>query len=159
MGVLTWSPLAFGFLTGKYRQNQDVDLSEGRAGLRPDRFDPAHPGNAAKYAAVEQFIELAQDLDCTLPQLAFAFPLAHPAVTSVIIGPRTLEQLHQALKGATVVLDDEALNRIDEIVPPGTDLWDVGSTPVSLSNATLRRRPVLERAAAEPIASKSSSTS
>src|SRR5215813_3676620 len=123
MGVLVWSPLAFGFLSGKYRQDRSVDLSTGRAALRPAQFDPSLAENAAKLEIVEQLIELAAGIGCTLPQLAVAFTVAHPAVTSVIIGPRTMQQLDDLLKGAALTLDDATLDRIDEIVPPGTDRY------------------------------------
>ena len=150
MGVLTWSPLAWGFLSGKDRRGQDVDYSSGRAALRADRFDPGLPQNQAKYDAVEQLAQLAEELGVTLPQLATAFPLAHPAVTSVIIGPRTMEQLESSLAGQDLVLDDATLDRVDEIVPPGAELvWgDGGWTPPALSDVTLRRRPVADRPAA-----------
>jgi aryl-alcohol dehydrogenase-like predicted oxidoreductase len=150
MGVLTWSPLAFGFLTGRYRQGRDVDLTTGRAALAPDRFDPAVPANAAKYAAVERFAALADELGCTLPELALAFTVAHPGVTSVILGPRTMEQLEAALKGAALTLDDATLDRIDEIVPPGANVYEpnAGWPPPSLTDPALRRRPVADRAAA-----------
>ncbi|WP_181788922.1 aldo/keto reductase, partial [Streptomyces phytophilus] len=123
MGALTWSPLASGFLTGRYRKGQDLDLSTGRPTLNPNRFDPSSPLTAAKLEAVEQLVDVAAEVGCSLPQLAVAFPLAHPAVTSVIIGPRTMEQLRNTLAGAAVALDDAVLDRIDEIVPPGTDVY------------------------------------
>ncbi|MEU6984123.1 aldo/keto reductase [Streptomyces sp. NPDC046324] len=149
MGVLTWSPLASGFLTGKYRKDRPVDLTGGRPALTPHRFDPELPGNAAKYDAVEQLIALAEEIGCSLPELALAFVTAHPAVTSVIIGPRTGEQLEGLLKGASLVLDDGVLDRIDEIVPPGTNLYQADGAwrPEVLTDASLRRRPVTERAA------------
>jgi aryl-alcohol dehydrogenase-like predicted oxidoreductase len=149
MGVLTWSPLAWGFLTGRYRKDRPIDLSAGRPALNRERFDPALPGNASKYEAVERLIELAADLGCSLPELAVAFPTAHPAVTSVIIGPRTMEQLQATLKGASLTLDDATLDRIDEIVPPGTDLYRVDGAwqPPVLTDASARRRPLAERAA------------
>ncbi len=103
-----------------------------------------------KLAAVEQLTELATGLGRTLPELAVAFPLAHPAVTSVIIGPRTPEQLEQLLKGADLVLDDATLDRIDEIVPPGVNLYrpdGVWRHP-ALDDLTLRRRSPTDRAAA-----------
>ncbi|MFF5171212.1 aldo/keto reductase [Micromonospora sp. NPDC000089] len=150
MGVLTWSPLASGFLTGRYRRGQPVDMSAGRAALTPARFDPSIEENARKLDVVEQLVELASDIGCTLPELALAFPLAHPAVDSVIIGPRTMAQLDATLKGAALTLDDAALDRIDEIVPPGTDLYraDGAWRPPSLTEPALRRRPVADRAAA-----------
>jgi aryl-alcohol dehydrogenase-like predicted oxidoreductase len=111
MGVLTWSPLAWGFLSGHYNSGRNVDLTAGRAALAPHRFDPALAANAAKYAATGRLAELADDLGCSLPQLAVAFTMAHPAVTSVIIGPRTLSQLESLLAGASLALDDVALRR------------------------------------------------
>ncbi|GAB3864743.1 aldo/keto reductase [Micromonospora andamanensis] len=150
MGVLVWSPLAFGFLTGKYRKNQPIDLSTGRPTIRPERFDPAIAENAAKLDVVEQLVELAENIGCTLPQLAIAFTVAHPAVTSAIIGPRTMPQLEDLLKGAALTLDDAALDRIDEIVPPGTNLYNPNAPlpPRSLTDNARRRRPLTDRAAA-----------
>jgi aryl-alcohol dehydrogenase-like predicted oxidoreductase len=149
MGVLTWSPLASGFLSGKYRKDRPIDLTSGRAALTPHRFDPTIPGNAAKLDAVERLVALAEETGCSLPGLALAFAAAHPAVTSVIIGPRTGEQLEALMKGAPLVLDDAVLDRIDEIVPPGTNLYQPDGVwrPPSLDDATLRRRPVADRAA------------
>jgi aryl-alcohol dehydrogenase-like predicted oxidoreductase len=145
MGVMTWSPLAFGFLSGKYRRGA-VDLTTGRPILAAERFDPANSANDAKYAALERFVELADDLGCTLPELAIAFPTVHPAVTSVIIGPRTLDQLQRTLDGSSLVLDDEALDRIDAIVPPGVDVIpDPGPGPRSLTDVRRRRRPLDDR--------------
>jgi aryl-alcohol dehydrogenase-like predicted oxidoreductase len=150
MGVLVWSPLAFGFLTGRYRRDRPVDLSTGRAALRPAQFDPAIAANVAKLDAVEQLVDLAHDVGCTLPQLAVAFTAAHPSVTSTILGPRTMEQLADLLAGAGLALDDEILDRIDEIVPPGTNLYDPNALrpPRSLTDTVLRRRPLGTRAAA-----------
>jgi aryl-alcohol dehydrogenase-like predicted oxidoreductase len=148
MGVLTWGPLASGFLTGRYRKARPADLSTGRAALTPARFDPDVPGNAAKLDAVEKLAELADDIGCSLPELAVAFAAAHPAVTSVIIGPRTMPQLEGLLKGASLALDDATLDRIDEIVPPGTNLYDANWSPPVLSDAARRRRPPADRAAA-----------
>ncbi|MBT2441105.1 aldo/keto reductase [Streptomyces sp. ISL-36] len=149
MGVMTWSPLASGFLTGRYRKGQPIDLTSGRPALTPHRFDPTIPGNAAKLDAVEQLVALAEEIGCSLPELALAFAAAHPAVTSVIIGPRTRDQLEGLLKGASLVLDDDVLDRIDEIVPPGTNLYqpDGAWRPPFLTDASLRRRPVGDRAA------------
>jgi aryl-alcohol dehydrogenase-like predicted oxidoreductase len=149
MGALTWGPLAGGFLTGRYRKGQEIDLTRGRAAINPGRFDPALPTTAAKLDAVEAFTELAGELGRTVPELAVAFPLAHPAVTSVILGPRTMEQLDSALKGADLVLDDAVLDRIDAIVPPGTDLYQADGAwqPPALTTPGLRRRPAAERSA------------
>jgi aryl-alcohol dehydrogenase-like predicted oxidoreductase len=150
MGVLVWSPLASGFLSGRYRKDQPVDLSSGRPALNPERFDPSMPHNAAKFEAVDQLAELARDTGCSLPQLAVAFTVAHPAVTSAIIGPRTMEHLDGLLQGASLTLDDTTLDRIDQIVPPGTNLYhpDGAWRPPALSDATRRRRPLADRAAA-----------
>jgi aryl-alcohol dehydrogenase-like predicted oxidoreductase len=149
MGVLVWSPLASGFLSGRYRKGQPVDLSTGRPALNPERFAPSVPENAAKFEAVEQLAELARGIGCSLPQLAVAFTVAHPAVTSAIIGPRTIEHLDGLLKGASLTLDDAMLDRIDEIVAPGTNLYhpDGAWRPPALSDATRRRRPLADRAA------------
>ncbi|MEV8335701.1 aldo/keto reductase [Streptomyces niveus] len=150
MGVLTWSPLASGFLTGKYRKGGAIDLTTGRAALSPARFDPTLPVNIAKLEIVEQLAELAAGIGCSLPELSVAFTLAHPAVTSVIIGPRTMEQLDGLLKGASLTLDDATLDRIDEIVAPGTNVYHPDGVwkPPALRDASLRRRPVGDRAAA-----------
>jgi aryl-alcohol dehydrogenase-like predicted oxidoreductase len=101
MGVLVWSPLASGFLSGRYRKGQPIDLATGRPALNPERFDPSVPQNATKLEAVDQLAELASDIGCSLPQLAVAFTVAHPAVTSVIIGPRTIQHLDGLLQGAS----------------------------------------------------------
>jgi aryl-alcohol dehydrogenase-like predicted oxidoreductase len=149
MGVLTWSPLAWGFLSGKYRKGQPVDFGAGRPAIDPSRFDPENPETAVKFDIAEQFVELASSIDRTLPELALAFPAAHRGVTSVIIGPRTIEQLESSLRAASVTLDDSIFDRIDEIVPPGTNVYR-GGTWISpaLSEPSLRRRPVAERSAA-----------
>jgi aryl-alcohol dehydrogenase-like predicted oxidoreductase len=151
MGVLVWSPVAFGFLSGKYRKDQPVDLSTGRASLRPAHFDPATAENAAKLDIVEQLIELATSIGASLPQLAVAFTVVHPAVTSAIIGPRTMPQLEDLLKGASLTLADATLDRIDEIAPPGTNRYSPDSAwrPAALTDTARRRRPLAERAAAQ----------
>lgn len=123
MGVLTWSPLAFGFLTGRYRQGAIPAALEGRAALRPAWFDPADPATTRKLDAVERLIPIADGLGTSLPALAAAFPLAHRAVTSVILGPRTMSQLESLLEAIDLELDEVVLDRIDEIVPPGTDVY------------------------------------
>jgi aryl-alcohol dehydrogenase-like predicted oxidoreductase len=151
MGVLTWSPLAWGFLSGKYRLGEPVDLTIGRPSLAPERFDPSLAENLVKLEAVEQLVELSAEVECSLPQLAVAFPIAHPAVTSVIIGPRTPDQLDELMDGASLVLDDAILDRIDEIVSPGTNLYAVDRTarpPSALTDLAQRRRPIPNRAAA-----------
>lgn len=147
MGVLTWSPLASGFLSGRYRKGHAVDLSLGRAALQPERFDLSIPENVIKLDIVEQLVELATDLGCSLPALAVAFPLVHPAVTSVIIGPRTASQLEQLLGGASLALDDATLDAIDKIVPPGSNYYNPFWRPPALDDVASRRRMTGDRSA------------
>ena len=149
MGVIPWSPLAAGWLTGRYRQDTGVDMTVGRAQRVPSRFDQALPGNQAKLAAVEELIKIAADAGCSLTHMAMAFVVGNPAVTSAIIGPRTMDQLTDLLAGASVTLDDDVLDRIDQIVPPGVNLnpADGGFAPPVLADAAARRRPLARRAA------------
>ncbi|MBB4934658.1 aryl-alcohol dehydrogenase-like predicted oxidoreductase [Lipingzhangella halophila] len=143
MGVLTWSPLSAGWLSGKYGGSDGDDpTSAHRSAMLAPMFDPELPGNAAKMAAVTELGKVAADAGVTLPQLAMAFVLSHPAVTSVLIGPRTHEQLTSLLDGSDVRLDDAVLDRIDEIVPPGTDVSrDITFyTPPSVADKRIRRR-------------------
>lgn len=150
MGVLTWSPLASGYLSGHIRRGQEIDMTRGRAALMPQRFDPSLPVNQRKLEVVEQLVEVAENIGCTLPDLAIAFAATHPAVTSVITGPRTMDHLTDTLKGASLSLDDATLDRIDEIVPPGTDLYraDGAWSPPSLTDLRGRRRIPEDRPAA-----------
>jgi aryl-alcohol dehydrogenase-like predicted oxidoreductase len=150
MGVLTWSPLAAGFLSGRVRAGRPVDMTTGRAALTPHRFDATLKENQRKFEALEQLVAVADDLGHTLPELAIAFAAAHPAVTSVITGPRTMAHLEATLKGASLTLDDATLDRIDAIVPPGTDLYqaDGAWAPPSLTEVAARRRQEPDRAAA-----------
>jgi aryl-alcohol dehydrogenase-like predicted oxidoreductase len=145
MGVLVWSPLGGGFLSGKHRRGASAEAF--RATLAPDRFDETLPRNAAKFAAVEEFAKLADEMGVSLPALAIAFATTHPAVTSAITGPRTMEQLESLLEGASLVLTDDVLDRIDEIVPPGEDTYDVQGwwKPASLADVHRRRRPLDQR--------------
>jgi len=128
MGVLTWSPLAFGFLTGRYRLGDPEVKPEGRSALRPAWFDPRDAVVRRKLEVVEQLVAIADDVGVSLPALAAAFPLSHRAVTSVVLGPRTMAQLTSLLDGPEVTLDDAVLDRIDEIVPPGTDVYAPNQT-------------------------------
>ena len=150
MGVITWSPLAGGWLSGKYRKESDIDLTSGRAQRIPGRFDPSVPGNARKLQIVEELVKIAADAGIPLTHLAIAFTIAHPAVTAAIIGPRTMDQLKDLLGGADVALDDAVLDRIDQIVAPGVTLndADAGWQPPSLTDPNRRRRPISERTAA-----------
>jgi aryl-alcohol dehydrogenase-like predicted oxidoreductase len=151
MGVLVWSPLAGGWLTGRYRKDQPVDMSTGRALRLPQRFDPALPGNARKLEIVEELMKLAADAGISLVHMAMAFAVSHPAVTSAIIGPRTMEQLKDVLAGASVTLDDDLLDKIDSLVPPGQNLnrADAGWDPPEVTQSWRRRRPVQLRAAGD----------
>jgi aryl-alcohol dehydrogenase-like predicted oxidoreductase len=149
MGVIVWSPLAGGWLTGRYRKETDVDMTRGRAQRLPLRFDPALPANQAKLAAVEELIKIAADAGRSLIHLALAFVTTHPAVTSAIIGPRTMDQLTDLLAAAAVTLDDDILDRIDQTVPPGVTLnpADAGWQPPVLADPAARRRPQAIRSA------------
>ena len=150
MGTLVWSPLGGGWLSGKYRKGQDLDMGSGRAARTPERFDPAKPGNARKLDAIEDLVSLADQNGTKLTHLAVAFAIAHPGVTSAIVGPRTMDQLTDLLEGVDLTLDDEVLDRIDDIVQPGTNLnaEDDGWTPPALADTATRRRPADERGAA-----------
>jgi aryl-alcohol dehydrogenase-like predicted oxidoreductase len=150
MGVITWSPLAAGWLSGRYRNASDIDLSKGRAARFPGRFDPSVPENQRKLEMVQQLDKVASDAGVSLLHLAIAFVVSHRAVTSAIIGPRTVDQIEELLAGAEVELDDATLDRIDEIAPPGTNVnvGDSGYTPPAVADAGLRRRPASQRSAA-----------
>jgi len=141
MGVLPWSPLAGGWLTGAYRKGRDVPTSR-RADRIPGRYDLSNPENQRKLDAADALAELADKAGISLIHLALAFVLAHPAVTSPIIGPRTMDHLESQLGGADVVLSTEVLDEIDKIVPPGANFsWaDAGYVPPALDDPSLRRR-------------------
>ncbi len=141
MGVIPWSPLAGGWLSGKWRKG--VEVSSHRASRVPDRYDMSIPGNQQKLEAADALGRLADEAGIPLVHLAVAFVLRHPAVTSAIIGPRTMEQLTSQLGAEDVVLDADLLDRIDEIVPPGTNFtWvDAGYVPPGVAAADRRRRP------------------
>src|SRR3954452_25333 len=140
MGVIPWSPLAGGWLTGRYRKGQDLPETH-RAQRIPQRYDMSLPGNQAKLEAADALAQLAEEAGLTLIDMALAFVLEHPAVTAAIIGPRTMEQLASQLGAADVKLSDDILDRIDEIVPPGTNLnaTDAGWQNPALSRAARRR--------------------
>ncbi len=130
MGVIPWSPLAGGWLSGRYRKGQDAPSST-RSGRIPWRYDLSLPENQRKLDAADALAQLAEEAGMTLIQLALAFVLSHPTVTAPIIGPRTMEQLESQLAALDVTLDDHLMQRIDEIVPPGTTInpADSGWTP------------------------------
>jgi aryl-alcohol dehydrogenase-like predicted oxidoreductase len=135
MGVIPYSPLAGGWLSGRWRKDTGQQPSS-RAGRLPERFDLSLPANQRKLDAVEQLARLAEEAGITLIQLAIAFVLNHPAITAPIIGPRTTEQLESQLAAADVVLDEAVLDRIDEIVPPGTTINPADN---SFDNPALQR--------------------
>ncbi|CAL9462144.1 aldo/keto reductase [Streptomyces althioticus] len=140
MGVLAWSPLASGWLSGAVRKGRDVTTH--RSAILPERFDPSLPHNQARYDAVERLAGVADEAGLTLIQLALGFVNAHPAVTAALIGPRTVEHLRSQLAAADTVLSADVLDAIDEIVAPGTDLapGEKFDTPPALLDASLRRR-------------------
>ena len=142
MGTLVWSPLAQGMLTGRVRKGQQIELR------RVARF--RHISDERRIDAVEQIVSVAEGAGLPMTHLAMAFAIAHPGVTSAIIGPRTMEHLDDVLAGANVTLTDEILDRIDEIVPPGTNVGtlDMAYRPPAIQRLDLRRRPAGERAAA-----------
>jgi aryl-alcohol dehydrogenase-like predicted oxidoreductase len=142
MGVIPWSPLNGGFLTGRYRPGEPVPAT-GRAARMPDRFSDENPGVRQKLDLVPELEKLAADAGMPLTHLAIAFTLAHPAISSAIIGPRTMEQLEGLLGAGDASLDDDVLDRIDELVPPGTNVnpADAGWVPPSVAQAWRRRRP------------------
>jgi len=141
MGVISWSPLAGGWLSGGYRKGQELPQSR-RAARIPQRYDMSLPGNQRKLELVDQLAVLAEESGMSLIEMAIAFVIQHPAVTSAIIGPRTMEQLESQLTAADVKLSDKLLDRIDAIVPPGTNLnpGDAGFTPLALADPRRRRR-------------------
>jgi aryl-alcohol dehydrogenase-like predicted oxidoreductase len=142
IGCIVWSPLSAGWLTGRYRKETGVDMTQGRAKRLPVRFDPSLPGNQRKLDIVEELVPLADKAGVSMAQMAIAFTLEHPGVTSAIIGPRTMDQLETLLGADEIHLDAEILDRIDELVPPGTNLnpADSGWEPPWLRKASLRRR-------------------
>jgi aryl-alcohol dehydrogenase-like predicted oxidoreductase len=141
MGVLPWSPLAGGWLTGRYRTGRPAPTSH-RAERLPARYDLSDPDNQRKLEAAEALAVLAENAGLSLIHLALAFVLAHPAVTAPIIGPRTMEQLESQLGAVDVTLSTDVLDAIDDIVPPGVTLAhaDNGYLPPALQETVLRRR-------------------
>ena len=143
MGTLVWSPLGGGLLTGRIRKGQQSDSHRASFGFR-------HLSDERRLDAVERLIPLAQDAGMSLTHLSMAFAIAHPGVTSAIIGPRTMDHLDDLLAGAEITLTDEILDQIDAIVPPGTDVGtlDMAYNPPAIQQSRLRRRLPGERSAA-----------
>ncbi|MET8780501.1 aldo/keto reductase [Streptomyces sp. NPDC004589] len=140
LGVLAWSPLASGWLTGAIRKGRDITTS--RSTFMPERFDTSLPSNRARLDAVEQLAAIADGAGLTMIQLALGFVTAHPAVTCALVGPRTLDHLHTQLAAADTVLGADVLDAIDAVVAPGTDLaaHEKFDTPPALLDPSLRRR-------------------
>jgi aryl-alcohol dehydrogenase-like predicted oxidoreductase len=141
MGVLPWSPLAGGWLSGKYRKGTEIEPSK-RANRMPARFDLSNPDNQHKLDQADALGKLADEAGIPLVQMAIAFVLQHPGVTSPIIGPRTMEHLESQLPSADVTLTTDVLDRIDEICPPGVNSTssDAGYLPPALADPFARRR-------------------
>jgi aryl-alcohol dehydrogenase-like predicted oxidoreductase len=142
IGVLSYSPLAGGWLSGRYSKGTDSEGPQSPARQRlANRYDLSLPENQAKLTAVQALSELADEAGISLIELAIAFVLRHPAVTSAIIGPRTMEHLESQLTAAEVTLSAEVLDRIDEIVAPGVtiNIADNGWTQPKLAPAARRR--------------------
>ena len=142
MGVIPWSPLAGGWLSGRYGRGGDSPAQSRRSQMLPARYDMSLPANQRKLEAAQQLGDVAEQAGITLIELAIAFVIEHPAVTAAIIGPRTLEQLESQLPAAEVQLAGDVLDRIDTIVPPGTNVnpADTGWDPPWISDPSRRRR-------------------
>ena len=145
LGVMTYAPLNSGWLTGKYQR--DAEAPEGsratRAWKEPGRFDPEREPVQRKYDLLDDLQKVAADVGCSLTHLAMAFAAEHPAVSSAILGPRTPEHLDDLLAGVDHRLTPEPLDRIDELVPPGTEIAsrDTNAPTPALNDAAQRRRP------------------
>ena len=139
-GVLSYSPLAGGWLSGRWRKDAGQQSST-RAGRLPERFDISTPENQRKLDAAEALAALAEQAGTSLIELAIAFVLRHPAISSAIIGPRTMGHLESQLSATEVQLTDDVLDAIDAIVAPGVTLnpADDGWVPPALAPAARRR--------------------
>jgi aryl-alcohol dehydrogenase-like predicted oxidoreductase len=145
MGVLAYSPLAGGWLSGRYRTGRPASgpASATRARLSGGGYDPASPANAAKLQAADALAALAGEAGLSLVQMAVAFVVAHPAVTCAIIGPRTMDHLDGYLAADGIRLSADVLDRIDQIVPPAVtinvadNMWNIGTR--ALDPASRRR--------------------
>ncbi|MEU6446584.1 aldo/keto reductase [Streptomyces sp. NPDC046979] len=140
LGVLVWSPLASGWLSGAVRAGREI--ATHRSSVLPERFDTSLPANRARIDAVEKLAGVADEAGLTMIQLALGFVTAHPAVTAALVGPRTLDHLRAQLAAADTVLSGDVLDAIDAIVAPGTDLAGhekFDATP-ALLDPSLRRR-------------------
>jgi aryl-alcohol dehydrogenase-like predicted oxidoreductase len=139
MGVIPWGPLGGGWLSGRWRKGREAPTSTRQDRL-PQRYDLSIPANQRKLDAADALAQLAEEAGMTLIEMAIAFVLRHPAVTAAIIGPRTMEQLESYLPALDVRVDDAVLDRIDEIVPPGTNVNPVDSGWANPDLAAAARR-------------------
>jgi aryl-alcohol dehydrogenase (NADP+) len=142
MGVLVWGPLGQGMLTGRVRRGRDTDVA--RAKMMSVFSDEG------RLDAVEELISLAGEAGLSMPHLAMAFAISHPGVSCALLGARTMDQLDDLIAGMDVALSDDVLDRIDAIVPPGTDAGTLDQVyvPQAIQKTELRRRPLNERSAA-----------
>jgi aryl-alcohol dehydrogenase-like predicted oxidoreductase len=141
MGVICWGPLGGGWLSGRWRKGT-TEMDSSRSNRIPHRYDLSRPDNQRKLDVVEQLALLAEELGISLIHLSLAFVMQHPGVTSAIIGPRTMDHLESQIGAVDVTLDAEVLDRIDKIVPAGTNVVssDSGYVPPSILDKRLRRR-------------------
>jgi aryl-alcohol dehydrogenase-like predicted oxidoreductase len=145
LGVITYSPLAGGWLSGRFGAGKQNTSERGKTlPAQPGGgwYDLTVPANQRKLRIVTELATVAGEAGISMIELALAFVLEHPAVSSAIIGPRTMEQLETQLPAANVRLEPTVLDRIDEIVQPGTNVnpEDVGWQPPALADTQLRRR-------------------
>jgi aryl-alcohol dehydrogenase-like predicted oxidoreductase len=140
MGVIPWSPLAGGYLTGRYRKGSDIPAGSRLSGRNFDD-ERSRAVHEQRLDVVEELLKVAADAGISLTHLAMAFVIAHPAVTSAIIGPRTMEQVDDLLAGEDVRLDAGVLDRIDELVPPGTSISGADPWQPRALSRRERRRP------------------
>jgi aryl-alcohol dehydrogenase-like predicted oxidoreductase len=144
MGILVWGPLGQAMLTGRVRRRRDNDVIRAK-------FLTAF-SDERRLDAVEKLIPIAEEAGVSMPHLAMAFAISHPGVTSALLGARSMDQLDDLLAGVDTVLSDEVLDRIDEIVPPGTDIGPLDEAQAyvlpAIQKTELRRRPLDERSAA-----------
>ncbi|MEU8744038.1 aldo/keto reductase [Streptomyces parvulus] len=140
LGVLVWSPLASGWLSGAVRAGREI--ATHRSAILPERFDTALPAGRARLDAVEKLAAIADEAGLTLIQLALGFVTAHPAVSAALVGPRTLDHLHAQLAAADTVLSGDVLDAVDAVVAPGTDLapHEKSDATPALLDPSLRRR-------------------
>jgi len=141
MGVICWSPLSGGLLSGRYRKGEDPGKTHRDALGEFRGIDRESPGERAKRTAAEDLGEVADEFGVSMIDLALGFVMNHPAVTSAIIGPRTMDQLTGQLSATEVELSDELLDRVDEIAAPGSNVnpADVGWEPPGLQKVNRRR--------------------